>query len=329
MQSRALFSGVIAALIIASGGAIAAEGMPDLGSWSAFSRGDVAGLAAGGVQLKSNASMGLARGLSAQAIYVVKGKPETVAGTLRTFDSSRYPVLEVFQQHFFSADAEARFSEVKIVAGAAPFQKLLAEMGAPKALQLSKEERTRLPRRPSAAEAQQYWSTLLAERWGRFAREGAFSPAGAFDAGSEIASLLREEPKLAAHFDALLHPWSQAGGARGSTAAQHYWDVSNTDGLANFELGATYERASDGQLQYADVTYYSSSGYLVAVSLFEFIPIAGPGAPQTLVWHGTLVSAADAAGALGLKRKFAVHTVEEEMRKWIEIFRRACADGSK
>jgi hypothetical protein len=252
-----------------------------------------------------------------------------VAHTLRTFDSTRYPELEVFQQWMFSTEADARFSEVKIDAGAAPFRKLLAEMSAPKAMQLSKEERSRLPRRAGAAEAQQFWSALLAERWSRFSRDGALAPAGGFDTGEEIASLLREESKMAAHFDSLIQPWTSAGGARGSSAARYYWDVSSTDGLANFELGAIYERTIDGRLQYADVTYYTSSGYLAGVTLFEFIPIGGQAAPQTLVWHATLVSAADVAGGLGLKRKFAVRTVEEEMRKWIGIFRRVCAEAGK
>jgi hypothetical protein len=323
-----LFALALALRPISSDAADGATAKAALESWTAF--GGLGAVApVDGVQLKTNSSMSFERGLSAQAIYVVDGTVEAAAGVLRSLDPTRFPQLEVFQQDSYQAETDARFGDLKIKAKAAPFQRLLKEMAEPKNLQLSPEEAARMPRHPDAASAQTFWAEVLRERATRFRREGTLVPAGGFDARSELRSLLGEEPKIAAHFSQLLQPWTSSEGNAGSLAAEHYWDVSNTEGLVNFELGAIFERPIGEARQLADVTYYSSSGYLASVSLFELIPFAGGPTPQTLVWHGTLVSSADAAGGYGLRRKFAIHTLETEMRQWIAIYRKLCAEAKK
>ncbi|MGB8170042.1 MAG: hypothetical protein WCF18_21240, partial [Chthoniobacteraceae bacterium] len=272
--------------VLARAFADAGEGRPGIESWSVFSQAEVAALPANGLALKSNASMNLPRGLSAQAIYIVDAKPESAVRILKGLDPTRFPELEVFQQRTFTAEGEARFGELKIDPGVAPFQRLLGEMMAPKNLQMSNEERARLPRQKNVAAAQEFWAQVLRERWTRFAREGQLAPAGGFDARGELRALLHEEAKVSGHFAALLPFWMGVGGKTDVPATSHYWDVSSTEGIANFELGAIFERTENERWQVADVTYYSSSGYIAAMSLFEFLPLTGGPRAQTLVWHG-------------------------------------------
>ena len=303
--------------------------MPAIDSWSAFGASDLAALKSGGIQMKSNPSMTFPRGLSAQAVYVVDANVESAAQVLRSLDASRYPQLEVFQQRTFRVTEEARFAELKFDAKTSAFQHLLDETISPRHLQLSPDERAHLPRPKTAAAAQVFWTGVIEDRSTRFLRDGQCPATGDFNPRSEIRSLLQEETKVAAHFEALLQPWVNASGNPGAAAAACYWDVSSTDGLANLELGAIFERPEGERRQVADVTYYSSSGYIASVSLFEFIPVAGRAPAQTLVWQGTLVSSADVAGAFGLKRKFAIRTVEDQMKQWIGIFRQACIEWKK
>jgi hypothetical protein len=323
MKLRLLF---IFALHFATGATHAA--VPGIESWSAFKDAEVSSLAPGAIETKSNAAMTFPRGLSVQAIYVVDGNVEAAAQALRDLDPTRYPVLEVYQQREFHSEGDAHFSELKFDLKLAPFQRLRDEAVAPKHLQLSPEERAHLPQAKDAAAAQTFWSAALLERWTRFVRDGSTPAANGFDARGDLRALLQDDPKIAAHFSTLLQPWIGASGSPGAAAATFYWDVSNTDGLANLELGAISARGESERRQVADVTYYSSSGYIAAVSLFEFIPIAGR-ATQTLVWQSTLVSSAEVAGAFGLKRKIGVRTVETEMKQWIAIFRQACAGAKK
>jgi hypothetical protein len=296
-------------------------------AWTAFGAPVISASEKAGLRMQSNGAMGFERGLSTQALYVVDCAADDAVKTLRNMDPTRFPELEVFQQHAYHTEAEARFSDLRIDPKIPSFQRLLEEMRAPGSLQLAKEESARLPGRKDVAAAQTFWAAVLRERWVRFSRDGKFAPMGGFDARSELQSLLHEEPRIAAHFAPLLAPWTS--GNPGAAAVESYWDVSSTEGLANFELGAIFERSEGEVRQVADVTYYSSSGYLAAVSLFEFIPLTGRATPQTLVWHGTLLSSAEVAGAFGLKRKFAIRTMEDEMRQWIGIFRRECAEEKK
>ena len=320
---------LLATSAIGFNAASAADAKTGIEAWTAFSGAELSASQSGEVQMKSNPSMNFDRGLSAQAIYVVDAKVESAVRALTSLDPTRYPELEVFQQRTFRTEADARFSELKIDPKAAPFDRLLGEMVAPRNLQLANDERGRLPRQKMASAAQEFWAKALRDRWVRFAQEGVTMPVGKFDARSEIRSLLREEPKVAAHFGVLLQPLTSAAGGAAPPASSYYWDISKTEGIANFELGAVFERTEEDRRQIADVTYYSSSGYITAVSLFEFIPLTGRATPQTLVWHGTLLSSAEVAGAFGLKRKFAIRSLEDEMRRWIGIFRRACAEDKK
>lgn len=314
-------------LLVAGSGEIAraVEAGAGVDGWSAFTGAEADGLQPGSILIKSNASMPLPRGLSAQAIYVVDASPETAVEALKTLDPTRHAELEVYQHHPFRADEDPRFAELKLDPKAPPFQHLLEESAAPKHLQLSKEERAHLPRAGDISAVQQFWANLLPKRLASCLHGGEWPAAGDFDSRGEIRSLLRSEPKLAAHFAALFEPWTGQDGSPGATATLHYWDVSKTDGLANLELGAIFERSEGGRRQVADVTYYSSSGYIAAVTFFEFIPLG----VRTLVWHGTLVSSAEVAGAFGIKRKFAIGLLEGDMRQWIGIFRRACMEGKK
>ncbi len=58
-------------------------------------------------------------------------------------------------------------------------------------------------------------------------------------------------------------------------------------------LGASYSRGgAGGTYQSADVLYYASGGYYVALTLHQLWPVTVDGKPSTLVWRGDMISSA-------------------------------------
>ena len=286
--------------------------------WSAVEKFDVEKLAHGKIATECNGSMSFARGMSAQAVYVVAVGPEAAVRVLLNSDPSKHPEEETFQRPLFHNEAEAGFGKLVFDPKLACVRRLLEAMRKCEGLHLTREETALLPKTGAIEDAQRFWSETMSARWNGWTQRGELRATEAFDMRADIASLLKEEPKLAHHFAALLTPFTQPGAP--TVPAIHYWDWSNVNHTAAVCLGTIYVRTVDVREQVLDVSYYASSGYLASVTLYELAPITLDGQPRSLVWEGCLVSAPALAGGFGVKKAIGARLMVGDLEKSIRFF---------
>ncbi|MEO6786740.1 MAG: hypothetical protein ABI318_11450 [Chthoniobacteraceae bacterium] len=297
----------------------AADAADSLRTWVSVDDISLRELAAGKIATANNASMNLARGMSCQAVFVVNAPLEMTHAKLLKFNPAKHPELEVFQHRVFHDDKDSGFDKLLLDPKNKASAALIRSMGDASAIQLGKREVPLMPRQRTAAAAQLFLSGILHERWTRFSKAGDFGSVGTHDAGSEIRSLLAEEPRVARHFGPLLAPLAPRGAP--GTPKYSYWDLSVVDKKAAVQLGAVYGVEMPDRRQVLDVTWYSSNGYLVSITLYELLPFTLDGKARTLVWQGSLVSTTGIEGGLGIKRKIGSHMMLSDTEKWIRIFR--------
>ena len=301
----------------------AAEPAGAFRAWSAVETFDVEKLARGKVATEPNGSMGFARGISAQAVFVVAAPPETALRALLTSDPTKRPAQETYQRFAFRTAQEAGFAKLKLDPKIPSVRRLLEGMRQHEDLHLSREEIAQLPKGESVEEAQRFWTNAMTQRWTQWTQRGELRATESFDVRGEIASLLKGEPKIAQHFAALLAPFTQA--APPAAPAQHYWDLSNVNHTAALCLGTIYTRVADGRQQVLDVNYYASSGYLASITLYEMLPITVEGQARTLVWEGCLVSAPALAGGFGVKKAVGSRLMVSDLEESVRFFQQDAA----
>jgi hypothetical protein len=297
----------------------AADATDSLRTWVSVDDINLRDLAGGKIATASNASMNLARGMSCQAVFVVNAPLETTHAALLKFNATKHGELEVFQHHVFHDEKDWGFDKLLLNPKDKASAALIRSMGDASAIQLSKREVPQMPRTRTAEAAQQFLAGILRERWTRFSKAGDFGSVATYDAGADLRSLLAEESKITKHFGALLAPIA-AKGAPGAPKYS-YWDLSVVDKKSAVQLGAVYGVETPDKRQILDVTWYSSNGYLVAITLYEMLPVTLDGKARTLVWQGSLVSTTGIEGGLGLKRKIGSKMMASDVEKWIHIFR--------
>ncbi len=301
----------------------AAEPASPFHPWSAVEKFDVEKLARGKIATECNGSMDFARGIGAQAVFVVNAPPEIALRSLLTSDPTKRAEQETWQRPAFHGEQDAGFAKIRLDAKIPAVRQLLDAMRKRGDLHLSREEIAQLPKEGSIEEAQRFWANVMARRWTQWTQRGDLHATDSFDVRSEIASLLKEEPKVAKHFAALLAPFTQTGAP--AAPAQHYWDLSNVNGTAAVSLGAIYTRAVDGREQVIDVSYYASSGYLASVTLYEMLPVMIGDQPRTLVWESCLVSAPALAGGFGVKKAIGSRLMVGDLEKSVRFFQQDAA----
>ena len=295
--------------------------------WSAVEKFDLDKLAAGRIATECNGSMDFARGIAAQAVYIVAATPETAVRALLASDPTKRAGQETYQRTVFHNEQDAAFASGKLDPKIPAVRRLLEVMQKREDLHLSSDEIARLPKDGGVAEARSFWAETIAQRWTQRTRRGELRVNETFDVRSEIASLLKEEPKIAQHFAALLAPFTQTGVP--APPAQNYWELSSVNHTAAFSLGAIYTRVADGRQQILDVSYYASSGYLTSVTLYEMLPITVGGLPRTLVWEGCLVSAPALAGGFRVKKAVGSRMMVGDLEKSVRFFQSDAAAAGK
>ena len=88
-------------------------------------------------------------------------------------------------------------------------------------------------------------------------------------------------------------------------------------------LGASYNRTGNGSaVQTADVLYYASGGYYVALTLYQMWPVNVEGKASTLVWRGDMISAASLGSLHGVERLGSESVMMKDISKAVTLFRR-------
>ncbi|MFZ3375101.1 MAG: hypothetical protein WA183_06065, partial [Chthoniobacterales bacterium] len=173
-----------------------------------------------------------------------------------------------------------------------------------------------------------FWCNLLAARAKSFI-SGGISAQPPYDhggeavrAGDEVNSLLKQQDKIGRQFSSFLSETGVGRGA-GSIKPELYWELLDVDDQGVLTLGASYNRAgASGAYQAADILYYASGGYYVALTLYQMWPVTAEGKASTLVWRGDMISSASLASLHGVERLGSESAMTKDISKAITLFRR-------
>jgi hypothetical protein len=316
------------AILLAGNGLLQAEDpVVALEGWTRLPRLNLEKLADGKVEAQCNASMGFARGLSAEAACVVDAPLEVTARVVLSSDPTKHPELNVYQYRSFRDESQAAFDSLKLDPRIGAVKNLLQSLSKPGSLQLSKDELAKAPKGASPEEAARFLSGVLRGRWSAAVSRGDLGQANGYDIRGEITSLLGEEPKLAKQFAPLLRPLTD--GKAPISATEYSWDMSRVNGTATLELGFSVARAEESRRQVLEVNFFASSGYLASIAIYELVPVTVQGRTQTLVWQGCMVSSTELAGGFGIKRQIASVMMKNDMERSMRLLQQDAAKAAK
>ena len=314
-----------------------ADAVSELASFSIFDKVDLAQLARSDVKTAHGPPMKNPRFLAVQSCYVVPGSPVQQIEAWRRWDPTRHRELKVFlHSDLPSNPTAASFEKLKNAPDNASVRSFVAatQKLSPD-LQVSKDEAKKFSAGTGGggggvmpAPVATFWTDVLTARTKSFV-SGGMSAQPPYDhagpsirASDEVNGLLREQEKIRRQFSGLLGATGIGRGA-GSLRPELYWELLDVDDQGVATLGADYSRAgANGSYQAADVLYYASGGYYVALTLFQMWPVTVDGKASTLVWRGDMVSAASLGSLHGVERLGSESVMMKNITKAVSLFRR-------
>jgi len=311
-----------------------ADTVSELASFSIFDKPDLVQLAKGDVKTAHGPPMGNPRFLSVQSCYVSPGSPAQQIEALRRWDPTRHRELKVFLHSDLPANpTPANFSKLQNAPDNGPVRSFVsATQKLSPELQISKDEAKRFSTAGGGgampAAVAKFWSDVMAARTHSFS-SGGTSAQPPYDhggqtirAGDEVNGLLKQQEKIRHQFSSLLGATGIGRGA-GSLNPELYWELLDVDDQGVVTLGASYNRAgAGGTYQAADVLYYASGGYYVALTLYQLWSVNVEGRASTLVWRGDIISAASLASLHGVERLASESAMMKDILKAVTLFRR-------
>ena len=311
----------------------AADPVSELANFSVFGKVDVSELAKGDVKTMHGQPMP-GRFLSVQSCYVVPGSPAEIIEAQNKWNPTRHNELKVFLHVDLPASpAPANFSKLKAApdnGSTSRFVTATQEMTSD--LQISKEEAKKFSGKASGgtmpASLVSFWSDLLASRAKQFvsggtAAEPPYNHSGeTIRVNEELNSLLKQQSKIHKQFSGFLGETGIGHGA-GSLTPDLYWEFLDVDDQGVVTLGASYSKpGANGTYQVADVLYYASGGYYVALTLQQMWPVTVGGKPSTLVWRGDMTSSASLASLHGVERLASESAMMKDISRAVTLFRK-------
>jgi hypothetical protein len=309
----------------------------ELASFSVFEKIDINELAKTDVKTMHGPPMS-GRFLSVESCYVMPGSPAQQIEAIRQWNPTKHRELKVFlHSDLPAAPTPANFAKLKdapdnssVRALVSATQKLSSD------LQISRDEAKKFSSSstsggamPAAVAA--FWSEVLAARAKSFASGGiSAQPPYDYDGetiqpSDEANSLLKQHEKIRKQFSGFLAETGIGHGV-GSLRPELYWELLDVDDQGVLTLGAFYSRTgTNGGYQAADVLYYASGGYYVALTLYQMWPVTADGKPSTLVWRGDMISSASLASLHGVERLGSESAMMKSISKAITLFRRDTA----
>jgi hypothetical protein len=331
-------AGVLALMLVTGLRSACADPVSELASFSIFDKVDLAQLAKSDVKTAHGPPMGNRRFLAVQSCYVAPGSPAHLIEALRQWNPTRHRELKVFlHSDLPSNPTAANFERLKnapdngsVRSFVTATQKLSPD------LQVSKDEAKRFSAATAGAgggaippAVVAFWTDVLTARTKSFVSGGMSAQPPYDHAGpsvrpsDEVNGLLRDQDKIRRQFSGLLGATAIGRGA-GSLPVELYWELLDADDQGVVTLGASYSRGgAGGTYQTADVLYYASGGYYVALTLHQLWPVTVEGKPSTLVWRGDMISSASLASLHGVERLGSESVMMKNITKAVTAFRRS------
>src|SRR5215471_10453014 len=330
-----VLAGVLCVILIASPRSACADPVSELASFSIFDKVDLAQLAKSEVKTAHGPPMKNSRFLAVQSCYVAPGSPGQQMQALRRWNPSNHRELKVFlHSDLPSSPGPSNFDKLRNAPDNASVRSFVtATQKLSPELQISKEEAKRFSAAtggggvmPPAVVA--FWTDVLTGRTksfvsGGMAAQAPYDHAGpAIRASDEVNGLLREQGKIRQQFSGLLGA-TWIGRGAGSLPAELYCDLLDANDHGVVTLGASYDRGgAGGTYQSADVLYYASGGYYVALTLHQLWPVTVDGKPSTLVWRGDMISSSELGSLRGVERLGSESVMMKNITKAVTLFRR-------
>ena len=327
-------AGVLSLISIAGPRSACADPVSELASFSIFDKVDLAQLAKSDVKTAHGPPMKNSRFLAVQSCYVAPGSPGQQMEALRRWNPAKYSQLKVFLHSDLSSNAgPASFERLRNAPDNASVRSFVnATQKLSPELQISKEEAKRFSAAAGGggvmpAGVVAFWTDVLTGRTksfvsGGMAAQAPYDHAGpAVRASDEVNGLLREQGKIRQQFSGLLGATAIGRGA-GSLPAELYWELLDANDHGVVTLGASYSRGGAGGYQSADVLYYASGGYYVALTLHQLWPVTVDGKPSTLVWRGDMISSPELGSLRGVERLGSESVMMKNITKAVTLFRR-------
>jgi hypothetical protein len=319
--------------LLAASPVVQADAVSELAGFSVFNKVDLHDLANGDVKTAHGPPMN-GRFLSVESVYVVRRTPAKELEAQQKWNPTRHSELKVFLHSDLPASPTAGdFSKLKNApdnSSVHAFVNATEKLGSD--LQLSKEEVKQFSggtggNETMPAAVAKFWSNILAARTKEFVAGGTAAEPP-YDQGSptihpgeEFNLLLKNQSKIRKQFSGFLAQTGIGRGA-GSLTPELYWELLDVDDQGVVTLGASYTRAgANGTKQAADVLYYASGGYYVALTLFQLWPVTVDGKPSTLVWRGDMTSSASLADLHGIERLGSESAMMKNISKAVTFFR--------
>ena len=333
--------GVLLLMLLAGSTIARADAVSELAAFSIFDKVELAQLAKSDVKTAHGPPMGNPRFLSVQSCYVASGSPAQQIEALRRWDPTRHRELKVFLHSDLPGNpSAANFSKLQNAPDNGPVRSFVSttQKLSPE-LQISKDEAKKFSPAGAGGGAMpaavaKFWSDVLAARTHSFS-SGGTSAQPPYDHGGqairvsdELNGLLRQQEKIRRQFSGFLGNTGIGRGA-GSLSPELYWELLDVDDQGVVSLGAYYNRGgAGGSYQAADVLYYASGGYYVALTLYQMWPVNVEGKASTLVWRGDMISAASLGSLHGVERLGSESVMMKDISKAVTLFRRDTA-GSR
>jgi hypothetical protein len=333
-----LFAGLFSLALIAGLRSACADPVAELASFSIFDKVDLAQLAKSDVKTAHGPPMANRRFLAVQSCYVAPGSPANLMEALRRWNPSQHRELKVFlHSDLPSNPTPGNFEKLKNAPDNASVRSFVsATQKLSPELQVSKDEAKRFSAATAGAgggaippAVVAFWTDVLTARTKSFVSGGMagqppYDHAGpSVRASDEVNGLLREQDKIRRQFSGLVGA-TAIGRGGGSLPAELYWELLDVDDQGVATLGASYSRGgAGGSYQTADVLYYASGGYYVALTLQQLWPVTVDGKPSTLVWRGDMISSATLASLHGVERLGSESVMMKNITKAVTAFRRS------
>jgi hypothetical protein len=319
-----------------------ADAVSDLASFSIFGKIDLAQLVKSDVKTAHGPPMSNPRFLAVQSCYVAPGSsPAQQIEALRRWDATRHRELKVFlHSDMPSNPTAANFEQLKNAPGNSSVRSFVtATQKLSPELRISRDEAKKFSAGAGGgggvipASVAAFWADVLAARAKSFV-SGGMSAQPPYDhagpsvrASDEVNGLLREQGKIRNQFSGLLGATGIGRGA-GSLKPELYWELLDVDDQGVVTLGASYSRGgAGGTYQAADVLYYASGGYYVALTLYQMWPVTVDGKASTLVWRGDMISAASLGSLHGVERLGSESVMMKNITKAVTFFRHDTSGG--
>jgi len=331
--------GLLLLLLLRTSTIARGDAASELAGFSVFDKIDINDLAKSDVETVRGPPMG-GRLLSVQSCYVVPGSPARQIEALRRWDPTKHRELKVFLHSDLPVTpTAANFAKLKNAPDNGPVNALVSNTQKLSAdLQISRDEAKKFSASASGggampASVAAFWTDVLVVRAKRFI-SGGTSAEPPYDhsgetirVGEELNGLLKQQGKIRRQFSGFLGETGIGRGA-GALTPELYWELLDVDDQGVLTLGASYDRAgASGTHQAADVLYYGSGGYYVALTLYQMWPVSVEGKASTLVWRGDMISSASLASLHGVERLGSESAMMKDISKAITLFRRDTASG--